>query len=80
MTDKKEKGLGGVPPKRRLKSADDCRRFLADLINRLNRGEVDSTTAGRLGYLTSTLVGVLKETETEARLSALEQAAKEKSR
>ena len=72
VADKSLKSIGGVPSKRRLQSADDVRKFLADLVNRLNRNEIDVARAGRLGYLASILVGVLRDSDLETRIRALE--------
>jgi hypothetical protein len=59
--------------KRRLKTNQDCRRYLANLINRLEAGEVDPTIAGRAGYLTNILIRCIEGTEIEERLAKLEQ-------
>ena len=66
-----------VPPppcKRRLQTAQDVRVFLADLVNRANRGEVDTATAKCIGYLLQILNGVISTSDIEARLAVLEDA------
>jgi hypothetical protein len=62
----------GIPRKRRLKSAHDVRRYLADLINRLEAGQIDPGVAGRAGYLSNILIRVIEGSDFEARLKALE--------
>lgn len=67
--------------KRRLKTIDDVRRYLADLIRRLEDsadGKVDAGLAGRLGYLSNILLGAIKDSDIERRISALEQKFAEK--
>ena len=64
--------------KRRLKTAQDCRRFLADLVHRLDSDEVDATKAGRLGYLVNLILAAVRTDEVEARLSALEKSLQER--
>lgn len=67
-------------PKRRLKTAQDLRVFLADVTNRANRGELDPGLARCLGYLGQVLAGVISTSDLEKRLEALEAQAKEKTR
>lgn len=70
-------GNAPVPPppcKRRLQSAQDVRVFLADVANRVNRNEIDTTTAKTLGYLMQILNSVITASDLEARLIALEDA------
>lgn len=59
-------------PKRRLKTAQDLRVFLADVTNRANRGELDPGLARCLGYLGQVLAGVISTSDLEKRLEALE--------
>lgn len=63
---------------RRLKTIDDVRRYLADLINRTERGEVDPALAGRLGYLSNILTGCIKDGDLERRIAELEEIAARK--
>ena len=60
-------------PKRRLKTAQDLRVFLADVTNRANRGELDPTTARCLGYLGQVLAGIISTSDLERRIRALEE-------
>lgn len=60
--------------KRRLKSIDDVRRYLADLIHRLDSGEeIDAALAGRLAYISNILLGAIKDSDIERRIQALEE-------
>ena len=68
----KKQSKGPLPPKRRLKTPEDIRRFLADTVNRLNRDEIDSTKAGRLGYLCSIMVKIVEASDLAKRIEALE--------
>lgn len=61
------------PIKRRLKSAQDVRTFLADLVNKVNRNEVDPAKAKCLGYLVQILNSVINTSDLEKRLEALEE-------
>lgn len=69
-----------TPRKKRLKTAQDCRRYLADLVHRLDSDEVDATKAGRLGYLVNLILAAVRTDELEDRLSALEQAVQQEKR
>ncbi len=59
-------------PRRRLKTLEDVRRYLANLINRTEDGEVDPSLAGKLGYLANSLARVIEGSELEKRVDALE--------
>jgi hypothetical protein len=59
-------------PRRRLKTMEDVRRYLANLINRTEAGEVEASTAGKLGYLASILTRVIEGSDMEKRVEALE--------
>ena len=60
------------PYRRRLRNLNDCRVFLADVINRLNRNEIDPGTASKLGYLCQVLARIIEGGDLEKRLEALE--------
>lgn len=78
MTDK-ENVLPTTPlRRRRLKSAQDCRRFLADLVHRLDADQVDGMKASKLGYLVNILLSAVRTDELENRLAALEAAVQER--
>ncbi len=75
------KSQGHPPRKRRLKSLDDLRRFLADVLNRLEAGKLDDAAAKTRAYVVNILSAVVKDSDIEARLAALEAAQqKEKTR
>ena len=59
--------------RRRLKTSADCRRYLANLINRLEAGEIEEPKAGKLGYLTSLLIRAIEGGVLEKRLDELEE-------
>jgi len=67
------------PCKRRLKTHVDIRRFLSDTANRLNRAEIDPTSAGRLAYICQVLSKVIEQSDFETRLTDLERKYDEKS-
>ncbi|MDY6905585.1 MAG: hypothetical protein SWH61_12975 [Thermodesulfobacteriota bacterium] len=58
--------------KRRLKTMEDLRRYIANLINRVESGEVPPELSGRLGYLCNILSRILIQSDIEKRLEALE--------
>jgi hypothetical protein len=57
---------------RRFNSGQDCRRYLASVINRVEAGELDAVKAGRLAYITNILVRIIETSDLEARLEQLE--------
>ena len=59
---------------RRLKTLTDLRRYVADLINRVEAGKLDPSVAGRLGYLANTLKGIIEGSDLEKRVADLEVA------
>ena len=66
--------------RRRLKTATDLRRYLANLINRVEQGETSPEMASKLGYLSNILLRVIEGSDLEKRIEALEaveHAAKE---
>ena len=73
----------GDPPKwrkRRLKSIEDVRRYMANLINRAEAGEVEDTKASRLANMANILAGLISSSDLEKRLAALEENQKEQRR
>ena len=58
--------------RRRLKTASDLRRYLANLINRVELGETTPEIASKLGYLSNILLRVIEGSDFEARIEALE--------
>lgn len=61
----------------RLKTLDDVRRYLANLIHETREGRVDPSLSGKIGYLLNLLAGCIKDTDLEQRLLALEERAQE---
>ena len=60
-------------PRRRLKTATDLRRYLGNLINRVEQGETAPEIASKLGYLSNILLRVIEGSDFEARIEALEE-------
>lgn len=58
--------------RRRLKSAQDVRRYLAHLINYTEAGEIEPQTAGRLAYISNILLKAIEGTDLQERIEALE--------
>lgn len=61
---------------RRLKTLDDVRRYLADVINRVESGDLDANVAGRIGYLANVLKSVIEGSDLEKRVLELEKTMK----
>lgn len=59
--------------KRRLKTLQDLRRWLADAANRLERGEIEAAHARCITYMASVMSGIISSGDIEARLEKLEQ-------
>ena len=62
---------------KRLKTAFDCRRYLANLVNRTDSGEVDPAVAGRIGFLINILLRSIDASSLEARVETLESKLRE---
>ncbi|HEX9973279.1 MAG TPA: hypothetical protein VGD14_14500 [bacterium] len=60
----------------KLQTESDVYRFLAKVINMLNRDEIDPNKASRLGYLCNLLVGGLRRNDLEDRLAEIERILK----
>lgn len=58
--------------RRRLKTMEDLRRYVANLILRTESGEVAPDLAGKLGYLANVLKSCIESGDIERRLTALE--------
>lgn len=65
---------------RQLKTTTDLRRYLANIINRVEAGTLDPSKAGRLGYLVNITKSVIDGSELEERVEKLEAILKEKAR
>lgn len=63
---------------RRLKTLEDVRRYLANLINRTEAGKVESGLAGKLGYLANSLAKIIEGSDLEKRVDVLEKEIKQK--
>jgi hypothetical protein len=62
---------------KRLKTAVDLRRYLANLINRVESGEIETDRAGKLGYLANILLRVIEHSDLEERIEKLEKQLSE---
>lgn len=58
--------------KKRLKTLEDCRRYLAGLVNRTEGGEMDQQRASKLAYIANILISCIKDSDLEARITRLE--------
>jgi len=67
-----------MPKRRRLKTMQDVRRYLANLINRAEAGEVEPSLASKLGYLANSLAKVIEGSDLEKRIKRLESNLKSK--
>ena len=65
-----------LPLPRSLKDHRAIRRELASLYRQAKGGSIDPPLLGRLVHLLSVLAGIIRDTEVEARLAALERAAR----
>ena len=65
-------GQNKKPNKRRLKTMEDVRRFLADTVNKLNRDEIEINKASKLGYLLQIMARVIEGSDLEKRVTKLE--------
>ena len=59
---------------KRLKNTTDLRRYVANLINRTEKGDVEANLAGKLGYLVSLLAKLIENSDLENRVGELEKA------
>jgi hypothetical protein len=55
-----------------LRSVADVTDLLAETINQLRDGRIDSRTANTVGYLATALLKALQQGDIEARLRAIE--------
>ena len=62
---------------KRLKTLSDLRRFLASQISALDKNEIDENRLRCMAYGLGVLSGIIKDSDLEARLTALEKAAAE---
>lgn len=57
---------------RRFNNLNDCKRYVASVINRMESGDVDPNLGSKLGYLVTILVKILEQTDLEKRLERIE--------
>ena len=62
---------------KRLKTLSDLRRFLAAQITTLDKNEIDENRLRCVSYALGVLSGIIKDSDLEERLKALEKAAAE---
>lgn len=62
----------------RLKDMADLRRYIANLINRTEAGQVEPGLAGKLGYLAATLGRIIEGSDIESRIRKLEEQVMQK--
>jgi hypothetical protein len=62
----------------RLKKLGDLRRYLAAQVTALDKGEIDENRLRCIAYALQILAGIIKDSDIEERLTALEQAAAER--
>lgn len=64
--------------RKRFGTLTDIRRYLGQVLNQLDSGELTEVQAKARAYICGILSGVIKDSDIEARLSALETAIKER--
>ena len=57
---------------KRLKTLEDCRRYLAKLVNKVETDEIEPAKAGKLGYLLNILIACIKDGDLEKRVADIE--------
>lgn len=63
---------------KRLQNAQDLRRYLASLINRVESGEVEVNLGKSLAYMSSILLRIIEGGDLEARVEQLERKLESK--
>lgn len=63
---------------KRLKTLADLRRFLASKITALDRNEIDENKLRCFAYALSIMAAIIKDSDIEERLTALEAQAAER--
>lgn len=56
----------------KLKTVSDVNRFMAQIINQLNRDEIEANKASKLGYLSNLLIQGIRTQDLEDRVEQLE--------
>lgn len=63
---------------KRLQNAQDLRRYLANLINRVESGEVEVNLGKSLAYMSSILLRIIEGSDLEGRVEQLERKLESK--
>jgi len=63
--------------KKRLNSIPAIRRYLAQIISRVDGDDLDAAKGGRIGYLLNILISSHRESEIEKRISQIESVVEE---
>ena len=61
--------------KKHLTSARACRRYLADILYRMDANELDAAKGAKMGYIIGIILKSIELTEIETRLCELERIA-----
>lgn len=64
--------------KRRLKTLADLRRYLANALNKFENGEIVESHLKAVAYVSNVMAGIIKDSDLEARVAALEAQSKNK--
>jgi len=62
-----------MPSQKRLKTAEDVRRYLANLILKTERKEIEPELSSKLGYLINILLRAVEASDVEQRIITLEE-------
>ena len=62
---------------KRFNNLDDCRRFLAMILNKLHDGEVEPAVAGKIIYGVNVMRSIMEAGDLEERIRRLEEQLKE---
>ena len=76
MSDK-EKPDTTTPRTYRLDSLEALRRFHGRILNEVRSGKLDAVLGSKLSYMTNVHAGLVKDSDLELRLAALEAKLKE---
>jgi hypothetical protein len=61
-----------MPKQRRLKTIEDVRRYLANVLLRVEAQELDAQVAGRMAYISNILLKAICDGDLERRVATLE--------
>lgn len=62
---------------KRLQKLSDIRRYLANLLNRFEAGEINETHLKAAAYVANILTGTIRDSELEERITRMEQQLNE---